>query len=327
MINRFRKIKPLIIGTGVAGKRHLAAQVNLKINTGIFNLNPQTSQPFRKQAGVKVFDNLEDAINWSNLVHVCSPDDVHKEYVALALKKGKAVLCEKSFTTSLQDALDLQKLAHRHNSTLIIGHNYRLTPTFLETRKRIMKGQLGTITGIKTTYLHDKENYQKRTAKRKNEDFLYIGGSHAVDLIAWIINEKTIAVQATADNSYPAIYEIALNFSSGLLGHIKLDAASPRDLSGTDLIVEGEKGQLLSHNKVDKLLFFKTGKKGPQTIKLPNCKTYTTAVEVKIINDYLLGRKRSYWPLPDVDEAVNTIRVLDAIEKAVFSGKSEDIIS
>lgn len=311
-----KNIKPLIIGVGVAGKRHLNAQLKLGIKTGIYTTNPQTYQSLKNQSNVIVFDNLEDGINWSNLVHVCTPDDKHTEFVAWAVKERKTVLCEKSFTTSLKDALYLQKLAHQYNATVIVGQNYRLTPTFAETRKQILDGQLGTIIKIETTYFHDMTDYQQRYSSNKEQDFLYIGGSHAVDLACWISGESVISVKAISQKKLN--YKITLKFFSGLLGYIELDASSSRSLSGTDLIVHGEKGKLVSHNKKDNLLFYEKGSNSPQSFKLPNSKTYTIAEEVKIINDYLLGIRNSYWPIPNVDEAINTIKILDIIEKTAL---------
>lgn len=331
MVNKLKTIKPLIIGIGVAGKRHLEAQVNLGIKTGVYTINPEKIKALKKQTGVIVFDNLHEAISWSNLVHVCTPDDKHTEFVALALKKRKAVLCEKSFTTNLQDALDLQDLAHKYNPTLIVGQNYRLTPTFMETRKRVLGGILGTITGIETTYLHDMAEYKQRTPLRKNQDFLYIAGSHAVDLACWVVNKQIVSVQAAIENNKrleydcPKTYQIICKFSSGLLGHIKLDASSARPRSGTDLIVDGENGQLVSHNKQDQLLFYRKGNKKLQSIKLLNSQAFTIALEVKIIDDYLSGKSTSHWPLPKVDEAVDTIKVIDAIQKAALSGRNEHV--
>lgn len=311
-INQYKNIKPLIIGIGIAGRRHLEAQLNLGIKTGVYTTNPQTAKSLRGQNNVTIFNNLEEGLDWSNLVHVCTPDDKHTEFVAMAIKKGKAVLCEKSFTTNLQDALKLQKLAHKCNCLLIVGQNYRLTPTFVETRKRVLEGQIGTITHIETTYYHDKNEYQQRY---QDKFFLYIGGSHAVDLACWVIGEQIISVQAVSENELN--YQITVKFSSGLLGYIILDASSPQPRNGSDLIVEGDKGKLVSHNKLDKLLFYERGNRKPQSIQFPNTRTYTIALEVKIIDDYLLGRRNSYWPIPNVDEAINTIKILDTVEKTV----------
>lgn len=322
MTNKYKNIRPLVIGIGVQGKRHLDAQLNLGIKTGIYSTNVRTRQFYRKNPNVIVFDNLDDAIDWSNLVHVCTPDDKHTEYVAMALKKGNVVLCEKPLTTNLQEALYLQKLAHKYHSTLIVGQNYRLTPTFLETKKRVDRKELGTITAIETTYLDDMTRYRLGTKWRNRQDFLYVGGSHAVDLALWIAGEKVVSIQAAVGKKIRSEYrsqeryQIILKFASGILGYIKLDASSPRPVDGSDVIVEGEKGQLASHNKKDGLLFYKKGFKKPQSIKLPNTKTYTTALEVKIVDDYLSGKLNSHWPLPNVDEAINTIRILDAIQKA-----------
>lgn len=315
MANNLKVIKPLIVGIGVAGKRHLDAQLKLRIQTGVYSQNIKKNDPLRTQKNVVVFDNLNDAIDWSNLIHVCTPDDKHTKFVAMAAKLGKAVLCEKSFTTNLADAEYLQNLAHKHKSLLLIGQNYRLTPTFLETRKRVLAGDLGTITKIETTYLHDKAQYQQRSPANKNKDFIYIGGSHAVDLAGWIINQQIISARAVSENELN--YKITVTFASGLTGNIILDANLPRPRNGTNLIVTGKKGQLISHNKSDQLIFYKNGCKKPQSINLSNNGTLTTALEVKIIDDYLLGRKKSYWPLPDANESLNTIKVLNSIQKSV----------
>src|SRR3989344_3539787 len=295
ILSKIKKIQPLIIGIGVAGKRHLEAQLKLGHKTGVYTTNPQTAKSLRKNKNIIVFDNLREGIDWSNLVHVCTPDDKHTKFVEMAIKKGKAVLCEKSFTTNLKEAIYLQNLAHKYKSTLVIGQNYRLTPTFAEIKKRAIEGQLGTITKIETTYFHDASDYKKRY---QNKNFLYIGGSHAVDLMLFIIDKSVVSIKATSTKSnsnYPQSYEITLKFSSGLLGHIQLDASKPQAKNGTDLIVKGEKGKLVSHNKEDKLYIYKGKNAKPKYISLPNKKTYTTALEIKIVDDYLLGKIKSFW--------------------------------
>lgn len=326
-----KKIKPLIIGNGLAGNRHLKAQLDLGIQTGVYSINPTTTNHLKNQTNIIVFENAHDAINWSNLIHVCTPDDNHTEYIALALKNKKSVFSEKPLTTTLKDALDLQNLSHKYGSLLIVGHNYRLTPTFLETKRLVTQGVLGTITGIKTTYLHDMTEYRLGTPWRNTQNFLYVGGSHAVDLACWVINEKVKSVKAItgkkirSDYDYPERYEIILTFTSGILGHISLDASSKQLINGTELVVDGENGQIASHIKQDKLTFYKKVNKKQEVLDFPNSQTLTTALEVKIIDDYLTGKTTSYWPLPNVDEAIHTIQILDAIQKAVSSGKSESV--
>lgn len=294
MLKKIKDIKPLVIGLGVAGKRHLEAQLNLGIKTGVYTTNPQTSKSLKENPNVIIFDNLSEGIDWSNLVHVCTPDDKHTEFVAMAIKKGRAILCEKSFTTSLKDALYLQDLAHKYKSTLIVGQNYRLTPTFAETKKIISEGKLGKITQIETTYLHDKNDFKQRYP---NQNFLYAAGSHAIDLAFWISGDKVVGIKASSKNKLS--YRIALKFSSGIIGKIKLDANSSRLISGTDLIISGVRGKSASNNKLGKV----------------NIQTLTIPLEIKIVDDYLSGKINSFWPLPDVDEAVNVIKILDEIEK------------
>lgn len=327
MTKKLKTIKPLIIGIGLAGRRHLEAQLYLGNKTGIFTTNPQTAKDLGKNKNIIVFDNLDEGIKWANLVHVCTPDDSHTKFIELALKNKKAVLSEKPLTTNLKEALYLQKLAHKHNTPLIVGHNYRLTPTFLETKKRIEKGKLGRITKIETTYLDDMTEYRLENPNRNRQNFLFVGGSHAVDLACWIVNQSVIFVKATVGKKVKSEfasgekYNITLKFASGIKALIKLDCSTPRATNGTDLIVEGETDQFVSHNKKDQLLFFKKDAKKPTSIKLPNLETLTTPLEIKIVNDYLTGKIDSVLPLPDVDEATETIKILDAVQKSVLLSK------
>ena len=48
-------------------------------------------------------------------------------------------------------------------------------------------------------------------------------------------------------------------------------------------------------------------------------------VEIKILDDYLLGRTTSYWPLPAIEEVISLIKILNAIKKATFSGRTERV--
>ncbi len=314
---------------GLAGDRHLQAQLDLGNSTGVYTRNPQKRDLLRRRKGVIVFDDLKTAIDWSSLVHVCTSDNMHAKYITLALEQSKAVLCEKPFTTTLQEALNLQNLAHRCNSILVVGQNYRLTPSFLEIRKLVQGGSIGVITGIETTYLHDMTEYRMGTVERNTQDFLYVGGSHAVDLACWIINQPVVRVQANIgtkirdEYTSQERYRIILKFASGILGHVSLDASSARLIHGSDVVVDGEKGYLVSHNKVDNLIFYKKGDKKTKSLKLANRQIRTIDREVKILNDFLKGNTDSYWPLPGVDEAVKIIKILDATQRAVLSGQSE----
>lgn len=322
-------IRPLVIGIGSSGTRHLNAQLEMGFETGVFDINPMAKQGLKNNTKVIIFEKLDEALGWANLVHVCTPDDLHTDFAAEALKRRIAVICEKPFTTRLQDALDLQELSHQFQTPLLVGHNYRLTPSFLESRKRVLDGQLGKITWVETTYLHDMTEYQKMTPWRKNQDFLYGGGSHAIDLAMWAIDEDVISVQAIIGDKtrpeyeMPEIYSINLKFRSGTIGHVRLDASLARPYHGTDLCIDGSKGQISSHTKRDQLTVYKRGNRKPYSIRVCNTKTFTIPGEIQLIDDYLLGKNSNTWPIPMADETIKTMRVLDTIEKAIRSKKTE----
>lgn len=52
----------------------------------------------------------------------------------------------------------------------------------------------------------------------------------------------------------------------------------------------------------------------------------TISEEISLIDDYLLGRRSNVWPLPEVDEAISVMRVLDAIERSLKTSRVEAVI-
>jgi predicted dehydrogenase len=54
----------------------------------------------------KAYGSYEEMLNDPevDLVYVCTPHSLHYEHMMLALKSGKHVLCEKSFTTNADQA-------------------------------------------------------------------------------------------------------------------------------------------------------------------------------------------------------------------------------
>ncbi|MFZ4059399.1 MAG: Gfo/Idh/MocA family oxidoreductase, partial [Ferruginibacter sp.] len=79
------------------------------------------------------------------LIVVNTPTYTHFDYAKACLLAGKHVIVEKAFTTTVEEAIELQQLATAKNCMLAVYHNRRWDSDFLTTQKVVHSGILGNI--------------------------------------------------------------------------------------------------------------------------------------------------------------------------------------
>ncbi len=91
-----------IVGSGFAAKFHYDAlqrvySTRVEIS-GAYSPNPERLSDFTQTRDLKAFDNLENLIDNSDVIHVCTPPITHEPLVIAALERNKHVIVEKPFT-------------------------------------------------------------------------------------------------------------------------------------------------------------------------------------------------------------------------------------
>lgn len=95
-------IKAGIIGSGFAAKFHFDAiqrVYSTKVEVvGVYSKSPDELSIFSNERGVKAFKSMEELIDASDILHVCTPPVTHEPIAIAVLKKNKDVIIEKPFT-------------------------------------------------------------------------------------------------------------------------------------------------------------------------------------------------------------------------------------
>jgi myo-inositol 2-dehydrogenase/D-chiro-inositol 1-dehydrogenase len=78
-------------------------------------------------------------------VLIGSPTGFHAEQIQAASNNGKAIMCEKPVSLSVELITDTLKVVDKNKSTLMIGFNRRFDPNFAELEQRLRKGAVGAI--------------------------------------------------------------------------------------------------------------------------------------------------------------------------------------
>lgn len=118
------------------------------------------------------------------LVIVNTPDRLHFEMAATALKSGKHVVVEKPITLKSQEAKQLVQLSHKMGKILAVFQNRRWDGDFLTVQKILNEGKLGRLIEFESHYDRYRTQITPGTWKEEGNEYagvLYNLGSHMVD--------------------------------------------------------------------------------------------------------------------------------------------------
>ena len=137
-----------VIGAGRIGKVHartIALNPKAKLSY-IADAMPKAAEDLAATYGAKVA-SVDDIMKAKDVdaVLIGSPTGFHAEQIQAASNNGKAIMCEKPVSLSVDLITETLKVVARNKSTLMIGFNRRFDPNFAELEARLRQGAVGAI--------------------------------------------------------------------------------------------------------------------------------------------------------------------------------------
>ena len=129
-------------------------------------------------------------------VIVTTPDCAHGELTFKALNAGKHVLCEKPLAISVEDCKKILAAEKESGKILQVGLCLRYTVIMGELIKILRRGDIGEVIMASATETLPGASHFARWHRKKEYSggILLQKGTHSLDLLNWIINEKPVAV-------------------------------------------------------------------------------------------------------------------------------------
>jgi len=136
-------IKTALLSFGMSGRVFHAPFINLHKGfqlVGSWERANKNIQQFYPE--VKSYPSLESVLsdNEIELVIINTPTYTHYDYAKKALLAGKHVVIEKAVTTTLNEAMDLKKIAEKQNKKIAVFQNRRWDSDFKTAQKIIQEG-------------------------------------------------------------------------------------------------------------------------------------------------------------------------------------------
>ena len=152
--------------------------------------------------GIATYTSLDEMIATEDfeMVEICLPTFLHKEYSIKMLNAGKHVICEKPMALCEADCEEMIAAARANEKNIIIGQCLRFEPQYLYLKKIIEEESFGKLKYISFTRLSSLplwgfERWFRDTARSGGCALdLHI---HDVDMIRFLFGEPN-AVSATA---------------------------------------------------------------------------------------------------------------------------------
>nr|WP_298150071.1 Gfo/Idh/MocA family oxidoreductase [uncultured Pseudoxanthomonas sp.] len=200
------KLGVAIVGTGMIGAVHRrAALLAGAVVRGVSASSPERGAEVAEAWNVpRAYRDIGEALADPEVqvVHVCTPNHLHRAMAQAALEAGKHVICEKPLATTLHDAEALSALAASTGLVATVPYVYRYHPVVREARARIAHGDLGPLRLIHGSYLQDwlldpaSNNWRVDPALGGASRVFADIGSHWCDLVEWVSGERFVDVSA-----------------------------------------------------------------------------------------------------------------------------------
>ncbi|KAA9105547.1 Gfo/Idh/MocA family oxidoreductase [Microbacterium rhizomatis] len=154
-------IRTAIVGYGLSGKvfhgPFVKADDDFEVSAIVTSDSARRADALVDHPQARVystFDQLLDTETDLDLVILSSPPDTHVDFAARALSRGAAVIVDKPFVATVDQARTLEQAAAAAGRPLMVFHNRRWDGDFLTLQRLLAEGMLGEVFAFESAFEH-----------------------------------------------------------------------------------------------------------------------------------------------------------------------------
>ena len=264
-----------------------------------------------------------------DVVFVTSPDSMHKDDTLLAIRHGKAVLCEKPLAMNAADAAEMAAAARAAGLVFGVGQNCRYSRSLEWLREQVRSGSIGE-PQLATAFYSYPANLSPRRWIMDAE--LACGGPvgdvgvHCIDALRFVLQQEVTRVQMFArrtdlSGGVEASASLNLEMTGGIYANLGVSAHA---LYRSAIEITGTNGVLIAENvfgldgPVD--LVLRRGGAVVETVTVENRDVYA-----RMLDGFAEAYQGQAKFAASGDDGVKNMRVLDAAYRSWRSGGPEAV--
>jgi predicted dehydrogenase len=242
-----------ILGFGMIGKVHAYAYRNLPFFydpvpleariTHVATSRPETAEKARQTIGAESAATDYRAVTENpriDIVHICTPNHLHKEALLSAIRHGKHIYCDKPLVATMAEAEEVRTALADYRGTAQMTFHNRFFPATMRAKQLIEAGTLGEPLGFRAAYLHGGSADPRAPVKWKLTAAAGGGviadlASHVLDLLDHLVGPLHSVMAATriAYPERPAAGDAARQIAVDVEDCVTLLARLPSGALGT----------------------------------------------------------------------------------------------
>jgi predicted dehydrogenase len=287
---------------------------------------------------VQVTKNADDVFKNTEIdaVIIATPVFTHFELAKKALQNSKHVLLEKPMTSTVAEALELEKIASQKNLVLMVDHTFLYTNSIQKIYSLVKEGALGNIKYFDSTRIN-------LGLFQPDINVLWDLAPHDISILDHLIQDKAHSVNATGvshtNNGIENIAFLTVNYQSGFIAHFNCSWTSPVKIRM--LLLGGDKKMLVFNDlePTEKIKIYDTGydhktdeEKRRVLVDYRTGDIFIPKVEHKealfsMASDFVSSVIKKTKPLSDFASGLNVIKILEASQASIKQGGKEIILS
>ncbi|WP_309083080.1 Gfo/Idh/MocA family oxidoreductase [Chelativorans sp.] len=125
-----------------------------------------------------------------DFVDIATTVESHRPLAELAARHKVAIVCQKPFAETLEDAQAMVAAAERAGVPLLVHENFRWQKPFIELQRLLQQGTIGKIHYARLSFRHGYDNYKNQPYLAEVARFAIMDvGLHLYDLARWLFGE------------------------------------------------------------------------------------------------------------------------------------------
>lgn len=155
--------KIAIIGTGFIGNAHANACTNSQALdlVAICDINEAAGKEAAQKYGCAYYKDAQEMLTTQeiDIVDICLPTFLHKQYVLLAARHKKHIICEKPIVLSLEEMDEILAAIQQAQVKFMVAQVIRFWPEYVEIKNMVDRGDFGEMKMVYANRLAQHPNW------------------------------------------------------------------------------------------------------------------------------------------------------------------------
>lgn len=138
-----------LLGSGFIASIHMEAWRNIEKAevSAFFEVHPERAKAFREKYPLPHYDSFRALLDHEDIdiIDICLPTFLHREYTEMAAQSGKHVFCEKPIALTVEDAKAMEDICQRHGVFLMVGQVLRFWGEYVTAKRLLEEKAIGKV--------------------------------------------------------------------------------------------------------------------------------------------------------------------------------------